>query len=141
MYTNNYQDDNNSSNGYGNNNRNGGYNGGGSGGSNYGSSNLAEDELFTWIVKAGPNRVYYLNVKESSSGELYLIVKENKRNPDGSKQSHRIMIFNQDLEKFAEGITKVMDFIKTQEGDSTGSQQDHNSADTEELPSQDESES
>lgn len=70
------------------------------------------NEIFTWIVKAGANRVYYLNIKQDKNGEIYLVVKESKKNYDESREIHRVMIFKKDLAKFFKGMEEVQKFIE-----------------------------
>jgi hypothetical protein len=74
-------------------------------------NNDNQNELFTYVVKAGVNRIYYLNVKEDRNGMLYLVIKESKRMEDGSKEVHRIMIFEKDLDKFVTGMKNALQFI------------------------------
>jgi|GEM_PF-1599729 len=69
------------------------------------------NELFTWIVRAGQNRQYFLNIKQDRKGDLYLVIKETKRNQDGQKEVHRIMIFEKDLDNFVVGMKEVVHFI------------------------------
>jgi hypothetical protein len=49
-------------------------------------SDRNQNELFTWRVKAGANRVYYLNIKTDKNGNHYLVIKETKHADDGSKR-------------------------------------------------------
>lgn len=74
-------------------------------------NNDNQNELFTYVVKAGVNRIYYLNVKQDRNGMLYLVIKESKRMEDGSKEVHRIMIFEKDLDKFVTGMKNALQFI------------------------------
>jgi|LakMenE01Jun11ns_1017448.scaffolds.fasta_scaffold9554662_1 hypothetical protein len=74
-------------------------------------NNDNQNELFTWVVKAGVNRIYYLNVKQDRNGMLYLVIKESKRMEDGSKEVHRIMIFEKDLDKFVTGMKNALQFM------------------------------
>jgi hypothetical protein len=69
------------------------------------------NELFTWVVKAGSNRQYFLNIKQDKKGDLYLVIKESKRNAEGEKEIHRIMIFEKDLDNFVTGIKEVLHFV------------------------------
>jgi hypothetical protein len=70
-----------------------------------------QNEIFTLAIKAGASRIYYLNVKTDRNGETYLIIKESKKEIDGTKQIHRIMVFEKDLDKFAKGLQDVLSFI------------------------------
>jgi hypothetical protein len=72
-----------------------------------------QNELFTWVVKAGSNRLYYLNVKNDRNKDLYLVIKETKRLQDGSREVHRIMVFEKDLKKFVNGLKEVLQYINS----------------------------
>jgi hypothetical protein len=70
-----------------------------------------QNELFTWKIKAGANRIYYLNVKTDKNGQYYIVIKESKTTPDGSKDVHRVMVFERDFQNFVDGMKKVIDYI------------------------------
>lgn len=71
-----------------------------------------ENELFTWVIKAGANRLYYLNVKVDKNKQVYLVIKETKRiQEDGSKEVHRVMVFEKDFHKFIQGLIEVLKFL------------------------------
>ncbi len=78
------------------------------------NSNYNQSELFTWRVKAGANRMYYINVKKDRNDHLYLVIKENKRDGEGNKDVHRIMIFEKDLQRFVYGLKEALQFINNQ---------------------------
>ncbi len=67
--------------------------------------------MFYKIIKAGPNRVYYITTKEDKNGNIYLVFKEVKNREDGSKEVHRIMVFEKDLKNFVETFKSVLRFI------------------------------
>jgi hypothetical protein len=96
-------------------------------------SDRNQNELFTWRVKAGANRVYYLNIKTDKNGNHYLVIKETKHADDGSKDVHRVMIFEKDIAKFAHGIQKVLEYLEQQgvstEYDEKADQQDFGNRD------------
>ncbi len=72
-----------------------------------------QNELFTWVVKAGLNRLYYINIKQDKNNEIYLVIKESKREADGKKQVHRVMVFGKDMKKFVEGFKKSLEFVNS----------------------------
>ncbi len=69
------------------------------------------DELFSERVKVG-KRTYFFDVKENIRGEKYLFITESKKGEDGNFIRNRILIFNEDMEKFLEGFNKAIDFMK-----------------------------
>lgn len=70
-----------------------------------------QDEVFTWKIKAGVNRIYYLNIKKDKNEQYYIVIKEVKNLPDGSKDVHRVMIFERDFVNFFLGMEKISSFI------------------------------
>ena len=68
-------------------------------------------ELFTEKVRVG-KRTYFFDVKENVRGEKYLFITESKKEEDGNYSRNRILIFNEDIEKFMDGFTKAVDFMK-----------------------------
>ncbi len=96
-----------------------------------GSNGGYQNELFTWKIKAGANRVYYVNVKEDKNGELYIVIKESKSNIDGGKEVHRVMIFQKDFRKFISGLQKALDFIKEHPTGKKSMEEDEHSEDSE----------
>ncbi len=75
------------------------------------------EEIFSIVVRAG-KRTYFFDVKETRAKEKYLTITESKRrfNNDSAKffyEKHKIFLYKEDFDKFAEGLTGVIDFIKT----------------------------
>jgi hypothetical protein len=86
---------------------------------NTNSGDKNQNEIFTWRVKAGANRIYYLNIKTDRKGDFYLVIKETKHRDDGSKEVHRVMVFEKDLGRFVQGMQKVVEEIEKQGGNIT----------------------
>jgi len=75
------------------------------------------EEIFSVVVRAG-KRTYFFDVKETRAKEKYLTITESKRrfNNDSAKffyEKHKLFLYKEDFDKFAEGLTGVIDFIKT----------------------------
>ncbi len=72
---------------------------------------MAEDsnELFVERVDT-KSRYYFFNVKERGDGKKYLSIVES-RERDGKWERDRIMIFEEDLSQFNEGLDKALKFI------------------------------
>lgn len=68
--------------------------------------------LFTEKVVAG-SRYYYFDVKESKDGTKYLVINESRKISGNNEtfDSNKIMIFEEHLVSFAEGIEKAFDFL------------------------------
>ncbi len=68
-------------------------------------------ELFsTRVVRE--NRSYFFNVKENRKGEMFLTIVESKHSADGTFERHQVMVFQEDFPDFAEGLDKVVAFMK-----------------------------
>ena len=66
-------------------------------------------ELFTEKVVAG-SRTYFFDVKEAKDGTKYLVISETRQS--GTSHEHaRLMIFEEHLESFAEGLQKAIRFL------------------------------
>lgn len=75
------------------------------------------EEIYSVVVRAG-KRTYFFDVKETRAKEKYLTITESKRrfNNDTAKfvyEKHKIFLYQEDFEKFTDGLTEVIDFIKT----------------------------
>jgi len=75
------------------------------------------EEIFSVVVRAG-KRTYFFDVKETRAKEKYLTITESKRrfNNDSAKffyEKHKLFLYKEDFDKFAEGLNGVIDFIRT----------------------------
>jgi hypothetical protein len=66
--------------------------------------------LFSEKVRAG-SRTYFFDVKEAATGTKYLVINESKKVGE-SHEHNRIMIFEEDIPSFSEGLQKVVGFIQ-----------------------------
>jgi hypothetical protein len=72
--------------------------------------------LYTKAIKAG-KRIYYLDVKKNLKNDLFLAITESKKiQPKegvlSSFEKHKIFLYKEDFEKFIEGLSDVIEFIK-----------------------------
>jgi hypothetical protein len=86
----------------------------------YGSKE--RDILFSKSIKAG-KRLYYVDVKQSSKGDMYLSLTESKRivsgdseMPQFSYEKHKLFVYPEDFEKFTGALADAMRFIYEQQG-------------------------
>lgn len=77
--------------------------------------NTDKEEIFSKRVPAG-KRTYFFDVKATRGNELYLTVTESKKRfrDDGSffYDKHKIFLYQEDFEKFLEGINEAIGYIK-----------------------------
>jgi len=84
---------------------------------------LSDKEIvYSQAIKAG-KRIYYMDVKRNRKDELFLAITESKKiiNGEGDDaqvtyEKHKIFLYKEDFDKFAEGLSKSIAFIKQQQG-------------------------
>ncbi len=81
--------------------------------------------VFTKAVKAG-KRIYYLDVKKSRKGEMFLAITESKKVNTGegetqqiSFEKHKIFLYKEDFEKFINGLRETIQYIESKQGPAT----------------------
>jgi hypothetical protein len=75
--------------------------------------NREREEVFSKKVRAG-KRTYFFDVKATRSNDYYVTITESKKRlEDGVFIKHKIFLYKEDFEKFAEGLKDVVDYIKT----------------------------
>jgi len=74
------------------------------------------DEIFSKAVRAG-KRTYFFDVKATRRNDYYLTITESKKrfDPNGRYhfEKHKLFLYKEDFEKFAEGLTEVVEYIKS----------------------------
>jgi len=74
--------------------------------------NKEREEVFSKKVRAG-KRTYFFDVKSTRSNDYYITVTESKKRlEDGVFVKHKIFLYKEDFEKFAEGLKDTVDYIK-----------------------------
>lgn len=72
-------------------------------------------DLFSKPVRAG-KRTYFFDVKSTKGSEYYLTITESKKRfgTDGKffYEKHKIFLYKEDFEKFAEGFEEAINYIK-----------------------------
>ena len=76
-----------------------------------------KDIVYSQAVKAG-KRIYYLDVKRSKRGELFLSITESKKIITGEGadasytfEKHKIFLYQEDFSKFIGGLSKAISYI------------------------------
>lgn len=76
-------------------------------------------EIFSKPVKAG-KRTYFFDVKATRGNDYYLTITESKKRfgDDGRfhYEKHKIFLYKEDFDKFADGLQEVINFIREQKG-------------------------
>lgn len=81
------------------------------------------DEIYSKPVRAG-KRTYFFDVKSTKgNNDFYLTITESKRKieQDGRYvyDKHKIFLYKEDFEKFAEGLEDAVSYIKARLGGSS----------------------
>jgi len=78
------------------------------------------DDIFSKVIRAG-KRTYFFDVKATRQNDYYLTITESKKRfgQDGKFffEKHKIFLYKEDFEKFAEGLNEVVDYIKANNGE------------------------
>ena len=76
----------------------------------------AGEDIYSKPVRAG-KRTYFFDVKATKGNDYYLTITESKRKVDNNGHfaydKHKIFLYKEDFEKFAEGLEEVIKYIKT----------------------------
>lgn len=79
-----------------------------------------KDEIYSKVIRAG-KRTYFLDVKATKNDDYYLTVTESKKvfQKDGrfKYEKHKIFLYREDFDKFSEGLSDVINFIKEEKGE------------------------
>jgi hypothetical protein len=74
-----------------------------------------KEDVYSKVVRAG-KRTYFFDVKATRRNDFYVTITESKKRigRDGKFyfEKHKIFLYKEDFEKFAEGLTDVVDYIK-----------------------------
>lgn len=68
-------------------------------------------ELFTTDISLD-NRTYFFNVKENRTGDVFLQVVESKNTEGSGFDRHAIVVFEDDMQKFLQGLETTLKFIE-----------------------------
>ena len=78
------------------------------------------DIEFTKTVKAG-KRIYYVDVKRNRKGDYYIALTESKKilaanpnSPTVTFEKHKIFLYQEDFDKFTDGLNDAIRFIRNQ---------------------------
>ena len=79
---------------------------------NTGTNNGYKDEIFTKRVRAG-KRTYFFDVKSTKSEkDFYITITESKRVGDSDYEKHKIFLYKEDFQKFADALDETVDYIQ-----------------------------
>lgn len=75
---------------------------------------IIKEEIFTKVVRAG-KRTYFFDVKATRKDDYYLTITESKKRlgKEGKVfyEKHKIFLYKEDFEKFADGLNDAVTYI------------------------------
>lgn len=87
-----------------------------------GGESSDKEILYSQAIKAG-KRIYYLDVKKNRKDEMFLAITESKKIISGegeesqvSFEKHKIFLYQEDFDKFMNGLKQSISFIQEQQG-------------------------
>lgn len=73
------------------------------------------EEVYSKAVRAG-KRTYFFDVKKTRNEDLYITITESKKrfNSNGKFffEKHKVFLYKEDFEKFADSLSDVVQFVK-----------------------------
>ncbi|MGZ4035358.1 MAG: DUF3276 family protein [Bacteroidia bacterium] len=77
---------------------------------------MDREEIFSKSIRAG-KRTYFFDVKSTKGNDYYLTITESKKRfgDDGKffYEKHKLFLYKEDFEKFAEGLNEAVAHIKS----------------------------
>jgi hypothetical protein len=84
------------------------------------------EDIFSKPVRAG-KRTYFFDVKSTRGEDFFLTITESKRKMDGngkfSYTKHKLFVYKEDFDKFAQGLADAIAFVKNEKGEDYGRQE------------------
>jgi hypothetical protein len=70
-----------------------------------------KEEVFSKRVRAG-KRTYFFDVKATKSEkDFYITITESKKVGENEFKKHKIFLYKEDFEKFADALAEAVDFV------------------------------
>ncbi len=79
--------------------------------------NKRDEDIYSQVIRAG-KRTYFFDVKETKTGEKYLVITESRKifhNDDGKfvYEKSKLFLYREDYEKFLQALENVKIFTDT----------------------------
>ncbi len=73
------------------------------------------ESVFSTKVRAGKRRTYFFDVRQTKGDDYYLTLTESTKrfNGDGYER-HKIFLYKEDFNRFADALKESIDYIKTE---------------------------
>ncbi len=81
---------------------------------------IDKEDIYSKVVRAG-KRTYFFDVKATRRNDFYLTITESKKRigREGKFffEKHKIFLYKEDFEKFADGLNDVVEYIRSHQTD------------------------
>lgn len=82
---------------------------------NYGEQSRNSESIFSKRVKAGKRRTYFFDVKATRGNDYFITITESKKRfEDDGYDRHKMFIYKEDFNKFAEALVETVNYVKTE---------------------------
>ena len=73
------------------------------------------DSIYSKRVKAGKRRTYFFDVRSTRGNDYFLTITESKKRFDeNSYERHKIFLYKEDFNKFADAMIETIEYVKTE---------------------------
>lgn len=80
------------------------------------AADTAAEDIYSKAIRAG-RRTYFFDVKATRNDDYFISIAESRRvdagNGDSYFEKHKIRLYKEDFEKFTEGLSDVMEYIRS----------------------------
>jgi len=85
------------------------------------------EEIFSKAVRAG-KRTYFFDVKATRKNDYYITITESKKRYDEDGhfhyEKHKVFLYKEDFDKFADGLEEIISYIRQNQPEIEGKEQD-----------------
>ncbi|PLX10036.1 MAG: DNA-binding protein [Marinilabiliales bacterium] len=97
-----------------------------------------KNHVYSRVIKTN-YRTYFLDVRVTKRGQNYITLTESKKKFDQSSgkmtyEKHKVFLYKEDFDEFAEAFTDVVKYAKENENEITDYQETTSTNNTEETP-------
>ena len=79
----------------------------------YENNDKKMESVYSKRIRAGKRRTYFFDVRETRGSDYYLTITESRKRFDSEGYDrHKIFLYKEDFEKFADGLKDTIDYIK-----------------------------
>ena len=73
------------------------------------------ESVYTTKVRAGKRRTYFFDVRKTKGEDYYITLTESTKRFNGQGYDrHKIFLYKEDFNRFHNGLTEVIDHVKTE---------------------------